>query len=145
MRPSSAGIVRSFVCAATLAAVVRSVPPPGQQQQPSAHRPTGGLGPVLWSALHDCLDDAAGSSAVAACLKSKALTVLDRALTSARAGKSTPPVDRRAELAAVDADPDAQNALLDGMLANRFDRLVSSRTFALDAIAGQEGERQPHR
>lgn len=106
--------------------------------------------------LDDCLGDAAEPAAV--CLKSKALTALDRALgkpavtlvdgvtLTARAGKSLAVADQqadRADRAALDAAPDAdtKNALLDDMLASRVDRLVSTRTIVLDG-AGQEGRKK---
>jgi len=108
--------------------------------------------------LDDCFGDGGGPSAdpAAVCLKSKALTALDRALgkptvtvaegvtLTARAGKSlaVDPQAERADRAALEAatDADSKNALLDDMLASRMDRLMSTRTIVLDG-AGQEGER----
>ncbi|XP_027844277.2 uncharacterized protein LOC114125004 [Aphis gossypii] len=142
----------SFVCVASaaIAAAATAAGPPQQEDGGSA-----GFGTVLWSVLDDCFSgDAADTAAV--CLKSRALTALDRALgkpaltvvdgvtLTARAGKSlqaTDPQADRADRAALDAAPDAdsKSALLDDMLASRMDRLMSTRTIVLDGAAGQEG------
>jgi len=122
---------------------------PAQQQQ---QRQEEGFGAVLWSVLDDCFGDADSATV---CLKSKALTALDRALgkpavtladgvtLTARAGKSlaVDPQADRADRTALDAAPDAdsKNALLDDMLASRMERLMSTRTIVLDG-ADQEGE-----
>ncbi|XP_008189381.2 uncharacterized protein LOC103311519, partial [Acyrthosiphon pisum] len=139
-------------------------PPQGQQQSPPQQQPrqedgagSTGFGAVLWSVLDDCFGDGDSAEPATVCLKSKALTALDRALgkpavtvadgvtLTARAGKSlaVDPQADRADHAALDAAPDAdsKNALLDDMLANRMDRLMSTRTIVLDG-AGQEGERR---
>lgn len=151
--------VTSAVRALALAAVfglARSVPLQQQQQQQQQPDDGAGVGwgTVLWSALEDCWDG--GDSAV--CLKTKALTVLDRALSkptvtvadgvvlSARAGKSLhgtiDPHAEKADRAALDAvnDTDRKNAMLDEMLATRMDRLVSSRSIVLEGPAGEEGK-----
>ncbi|XP_015378042.1 PREDICTED: uncharacterized protein LOC107172267 [Diuraphis noxia] len=152
----------SLVCviASAVIGIAASESPPGQQQQqiPQQRQEDDvgsmGLGAVLWSVLDDCYGDV---DSVTVCLKSKALTAHDRApgkpaLTSVdgvtlafRAGKSLD-VDPQADLAdraALDAAPDAdsKNVLLNDMLANRIDRLMSTRTVELDG-AGQEGERR---
>lgn len=152
--PSSAVLRVSFVYVLAVG-LVRAVP-----MQPSMQPPedvaTTGYTTVLWSVLNDCFDSDSAVP-VTVCLKSKALTALDRALSkptlaiadgvalSARAGKAmvfdqqAEKADRAALEAAKDADQ--KNALLDDMLANRMDRLVSSRTIVLDgSIADQEGE-----
>jgi len=142
----------SFVCVASAAIVAAATAVPPQQEDGGST----GFGTVLWSVLDDCFSgDAADAATV--CLKSKALTALDRALgkpaltvvdgvtLTARAGKSLQAVDPqadRADRAALDAAPDAdsKSALLDDMLASRMDRLMSTRTIVLDGAAGQEGE-----
>lgn len=135
---------------------------PMQLQQPSPQQPehnpaTGnGYATVIWSVLDDCFESESAEP-ITVCLKSKALIALDRALSkptlaiadgvalSARAGKSLT-VDQQAEKAdrmALEAakDSDQKNALLDDMLANRMDRLMSSRTIVLDgSVTDQEGE-----
>ncbi|XP_060847564.1 uncharacterized protein LOC132927124 [Rhopalosiphum padi] len=143
----------SLFASAVIGIAAASVPPPQQQQQDGST----GFGAVLWSVLDDCfLGD--GDASAAVCLKSRALTALDRALgkatvtvadgvtLAARAGKSLQPVDpqaERADRAALEAAPDAdaKNALLDDMLASRMDRLMSTRTIVLDG-AGQEGRKK---
>lgn len=146
----------AFVCAVfglifgSVAAV-----PVQQEQQEDAATGAGGLGTVLWSVLDDCFG---GDDDAVACLKTRALTALDRALVrpnvaladgvslAARAGKAlqaaVDPQAEKADRVALDAakDPERRNALLDEMLANRVDRLVSTRTIVLDAPVGQEGE-----
>jgi len=129
--------------------------PAQQQEQQQQQQQDDGFSVVLWSVLDDCFGD--GGSSATVCLKSKALTALDRALgkpavtlvdgitLTARAGKSLA-VDlqaERADRAALDAttDVDNKNNLLDDMLASRMDRLMSTRTIVLDG-AGQEGERK---
>ncbi|XP_025195709.1 uncharacterized protein LOC112594910 [Melanaphis sacchari] len=148
----------SFTCV-SLAAFVSAASVPAAQQPPQQQRQEDGFGVVLWSVLDDCFfgdDDTTTPATV--CLKSKALTALDRALSkpavtladgvtlAARAGKSLQAVDpqaERADRAALDAAPDAdaKNALLDDMLANRMDSLMSTRTIVLDG-AGQEGRKK---
>ncbi|XP_050062638.1 uncharacterized protein LOC114125013 [Aphis gossypii] len=147
----------SFVCV-SLAVFVSSASVPAVQQPPQQQqqqRQEDGFGSVLWSVLDDCFfGDGDAASPATVCLKSKALTALDRALgksavtladgltLSARAGKSlaVDPQAERAERAALDAAPDAdsKSALLDDMLASRMDRLMSTRTIVMDG-AGQEG------
>lgn len=157
MWSSSSAVFRrvSFVCAA-VALVNAAVPAyavPAQQ-----HREDGGgasaaagLGAVLWSVLDNCFDPDSTEPA-AVCLKSKALTAMDRALAkptvviadgvslTARVGKSlAEPSTEKDDRAALDAakDSDHKNALLDDMLTGRMDKLISTRTIVLD---GQEGE-----
>ncbi|XP_015367859.1 PREDICTED: uncharacterized protein LOC107164520 [Diuraphis noxia] len=144
-------IATSFVCVClAVFGSTASVP----AQQPQQHRQEEGFGAVLWSVLDDCFGD---FDSVTVCLKSKALTALDRALgkpavtladgvtLTARAGKSlaVDPQAERADRAALDAAPDAdsKNALLDDMLASRMDRLMSTRTIELDG-ADQEGRKK---
>ncbi|VVC37910.1 Protein of unknown function DUF1676 [Cinara cedri] len=151
---STAAVVRrvSCVCAAVaLAAVISQASASSAEQQQSA----GGLGTVLWSVLDGCLGpDSTEPTAV--CLKSRALTALDRALArptvtvaegvslATRAGKSLP-VDllqaEKADRAALDAakDPDHKNALLDDLLVGRLNDFVSTRSIVLDELAGEEG------
>jgi len=150
----------SSVCVALAVFGLAASVPVEQQQQPQQQRQedgagSAGFGTVLWSVLDDCFDTAEPATV---CLKSKALTALDRALgkpsvtvadgviLAARAGKSlaVDPQADRADRAALDAAPDAdsKNALLDDMLANRMDRLMSTRTIVLDGV-DQEGERMP--
>lgn len=146
-----------LVCAFALAAVfgiASSVPL--QQTEHEAAATAGGLGSVLWSVLEDCLGGDDSTEPATVCLKSKALTALDRALSkptvtvadglvlSARAGKSLMMVDPQAEKAdraALDAvkDSDRKNAMLDDMLASRMDRLMSSRSIVLEGSATEEG------
>lgn len=140
------------VCAAiALAAVFLTAASSAEQQQSD-----GGFGAVLWSVLDGCLDaDSAEPTVV--CLKSRALTALDRALArptvtvaegvslATRTGKSLP-VDLqlagKADRAALDAakDSDHKNALLDDMLVSRLNDFVNTRSIVLDDFAGQEGE-----
>ncbi|CAI6357862.1 unnamed protein product [Macrosiphum euphorbiae] len=156
----------SLVCVASaVIGIASSVPPPtpqGQQQSPPQQQQqrqgSTGFGAVLWSVLDDCFGDGDAAEPATVCLKSKALTALDRALgkpaitvadgvtLTARAGKSLQAVDLQADQAdraALDAAPDAdsKNSLLDDMLANRMDRLMSTRTIVLDG-AGQEGRKK---
>lgn len=147
-----------FVCVSLAAVVGLAVSvPTSQQQQPQprsddATGSGGGLGTVLWSVLDDCFGGDDDDSA-AVCLKTRALTALDRALgkptvtvadgvsLAARAGKSlADPQADKADRAALDAakDPEQKNALLDDMLASRMNRLMSTRTIVLDDV--QEGE-----
>jgi len=156
---SSSVALPSVVCVA-LAVFGLAASVPVEQQPEQLHRQeeasaAGGFGTVVWSVLDDCFSGGAADAATV-CLKSKALTALDRALgksaltvvdgvtLTARAGKSlaVDPQADRADRAALDAAPDAdsKNALLDDMLATRMDRLMSTRTIVLDG-AGQEGER----
>ncbi|XP_022164202.1 uncharacterized protein LOC111029496, partial [Myzus persicae] len=131
--------------------------PQQQRQEDGGAAASAGFGTVLWSVLDDCFGDVDAAGPATVCLKSKALTALDRALgkpaltltdgvtLTARAGKSlaVDPQADRADRAALDAAPDAdsKNALLDDMLASRMDRLMSTRTIALDG-AGQEGRKK---
>ncbi|KAL5236582.1 hypothetical protein ACI65C_003992 [Semiaphis heraclei] len=160
----------SLICAIASAVIgiATSVPPPPppqqlqqQQQLLQLHQQrheegagSMGLSAVLWSVLDDCFGDVDSATV---CLKSKALTALDRALgkpaltladgvtLTARAGKSlaVDPQADRTDRAALDAAPDAdsKNSLLNDMLASRMDRLVSTRTIVLDG-AGQEGRKK---
>jgi len=149
-------IAISFVCVSlAVFGSTASVPQKPQQQQ---QRQEDGFGTVLWSVLDDCFGDVTSAVPTIVCLKSKALTALDRALgksavtltegvtLAARAGKSlaVDPQADRADRVALDAAPDAdsKNAMLDDMLANRMDRLMSTRTIVLDGV-DQEGERTP--
>jgi len=148
----------SSVCVAlAVFGLAASVPVEQQQRRQEDGAVSAGFGTVLWSVLDDCFGDGDAAEPVTVCLKSKALTALDRALgkpavtladgvtLTARAGKSlaVDPQADRADRAALDAAPDAdsKNALLDDMLASRMDRLMSTRTIVLDG-AGQEGERR---
>lgn len=105
--------------------------------------------------MDDCFDEDSDQPA-AMCLKSKALTAMDRVLSkpavtvvngltlSARSGKSLS-VDVQAaknDRAALDAtkDSDQKNALLDDMLFNRMEQIVSTRTIVMDGPNGEEGE-----
>uniref|UniRef100_A0A2S2NPA5 Uncharacterized protein n=1 Tax=Schizaphis graminum TaxID=13262 RepID=A0A2S2NPA5_SCHGA len=130
---------------------------PQQHQRQEDGAGSGGFGTVLWSVLDDCFGDGDAATPATVCLKSKALTALDRALgksaitvadgltLTARAGKSlsVDPQAERADRAALDAAPnaDAKNALLDDMLASRMDKLMSTRTIVMDG-AGQEGRKK---
>lgn len=152
----SSSAIRNHVFAVCVAfAVLGSVSSvPTQDDAPSVSAGPGfGLGSVLWTVLDDCFDESA--EPVALCLKSKALTALDRALSkpavaiadgvtlAARAGKSlADPQTERADRAALDAAKDTghKSALLDDMLVSRMDKLVSTRTIVLDGLTGQEGE-----
>lgn len=147
--------VTSFVCVAlAVSGFAAAVPAPQPQQPQREDAPSSiGYGAVLWSVLDDCFDDSDEPATV--CLKSKALTALDRALAkptvaiadgvalSARAGKSLPTdvQAEKADRAVLDAtkDSDKKNALLDEMLASRMDRLMSTRTIVLDGATGEEG------
>ncbi|XP_060857591.1 uncharacterized protein LOC132935143 [Metopolophium dirhodum] len=145
-------IAISFVCV-SLAVFGSTASAPQQQQQ----RKEDGFGAVLWSVLDDCFGDFTSAVPATVCLKSKALTALDRALgksavtltegvtLTARAGKSlaVDPQADRADRAALDAAPDAdsKNAMLDDMLASRMDRLMSTRTIVLDGV-DQEGRKK---
>jgi hypothetical protein len=158
MSPPSVAFSSACVALAVfgLAASVPVEQQPQQQRQEDGGAASGGFGTVLWSVLDDCFGDGDAATPATVCLKSKALTALDRALgksaitvtdgltLTARAGKSlsVDPQAERADRAALDAAPDAdaKNALLDDMLASRMDRLMSTRTIVLDG-AGQEGER----
>lgn len=100
--------------------------------------------------LDDCFDERSDEPA-AVCLKTKALSALDRALSkpvaTVVAGKALT-IDQAAEKAGRAAPgaakvSDEKNVLLDDMLAYRMDRLVSARTIVLlDGPEGQEGEQQ---
>ncbi|XP_022166871.1 uncharacterized protein LOC111031299 [Myzus persicae] len=143
-------IAISFVCVSLAVFGSTASVQPQQTQQ----RQEDGFGAVLWSVLEDCFGDV---GSVTVCLKSKALTALDRALgkpaltltdgvtLAARAGKSlaVDPQADRADRAALDSAPDAdsKNAMLDDMLASRMDRLMSTRTIVLDGV-DQEGRKK---
>jgi hypothetical protein len=144
-------LVRVFGLAAVFGGAASAV----QQQREDIA--VGGLGTVLWTVLDDCFGDGGDETAVV-CLKSKALTALDRALSkptvtvadglvlSARAGKSLT-IDPQAEKADREAlaavkDSDRKSAMLDDMLAVRMERLMSSRSIVLDGPTDQEGEHQ---
>ncbi|KAL4100795.1 hypothetical protein QTP88_020824 [Uroleucon formosanum] len=160
MSPPS--VISSVCVALTVFGLATSVPleqqqPQQQQQRQEDGAGSAGFGTVLWSVLDDCFGDSEAAEPATVCLKSKALTALDRALgkpavtvaegvlLTARAGKSlaVDPQADRADRAALDAAPDAdsKNALLDDMLASRMDRLMSTRTIVLDG-AGQEGRKK---
>lgn len=150
----------SFVCAAAAAMAcativpVSSVPAPATQLQ-SPQKQDVGLGTVLWSVVDGCFDTEL-TDPIAVCLKSKALTALDRALAkptvtiveglslASRAGKSLTDHQstEKADRAALDAakDPDHKSALLDDMLVNRIDMLMSTKNIVFDGLASQEGE-----
>lgn len=159
--PSSKYLERTAMCSSTtlvrvfgLAAVFGFASTVSVQQQ-REDVAVGGLSTVLWSVLDDCFGGDGGNTAVV-CLKSKALTALDRALSkptmvvaeglvlSARAGKSlsVDPQAEKADRAALDAvkDSNTKSAMLDDMLASRMERLMSSRSIVLDEPVDQEGE-----
>uniref|UniRef100_A0A2S2QRN0 Uncharacterized protein n=1 Tax=Sipha flava TaxID=143950 RepID=A0A2S2QRN0_9HEMI len=156
MSPSVIAISFTFALAFAVFGLASSAPDLQQQQHRAEEgsSSTGGLGMVLWSVLDDCFGDESDGSA-AICLKSKALTALDRALSkptvvvaegvslSARAGKSllVDPQTEKADRAALDAvkDSDRKSAMLNDMLIDRMDRLMSSRTIVLDGSVDQEG------
>lgn len=145
--------VSFVVCAFAVHGLANAV---STQPENGATADGSGYATVVWSVLEDCFDVDSTEPATV-CLKSKALTALDRALSkptvtvvdgvalAARAGKSLP-VDQQAEKtdrAALDAakDPDHKNELLDDMLAIRMNRLMSTRTIVFDEPEGQEGEK----
>lgn len=156
---TSSPLTVAFVCVAAfvLGSAAAAAVPAATQQQQEQQEDGGGLGTVLWSVLDDCYG---GSGDPVVCLKTRALTALDRALVrptivltdgvslAARAGKamqSSPladPQTERADRAALDAadGPERKNALLDDMLVSRLDRLMSTRTIVLDGPVGEEGE-----
>lgn len=151
---------RAFVLV-TIFGLAFSVPLQQQQQQPEngATATAGGLSTALWSMLEDCLGGDDLTEPTAVCLKSKALTVLDRALSkptvtvadglvlSARTGKSLmfDSQAEKADRAALDAAKDSnhKNDMLDDMLAARIDRLMSSRSIVLEEPVGEEGNVHP--
>lgn len=137
-----------FLCAIAVAAcsvrLVSSVP----QQEDGA---SSGFGTVMWSVMNGCFDSDSADPTVV-CLKSKALTALDRALVqptvaiadgvalAARDSKSlADPLTEKVDRAALEAakDSDHKSSLLDTMLANRLNELMSTRAIVLDT---QEGE-----
>lgn len=154
---TSSQLTAAFVCAAVFVFGSVTAVPAATQQSQEQQEDGGGLGTVLWSVLDDCYS---GSDNPVVCLKTRALTALDRALVrptivltdgvslAARAGKvmqSSPladPQTERSDRAALDAvdGPERKNALLDDMLVSRLDRLMSTRTIVLDGPAGEEGE-----
>lgn len=136
-----------FVCALAVYGLVNAAAP----------APGSGYATVVRSVLDDCYFDANSTEPAAVCLKSKALTALDRALSKptvtvvdgvtlvARAGKSPSGHQQteRADSEALNAarDSDHKSELLDDMIAARLNRLVSTRTIVFDGLAeGQEGE-----
>ncbi|VVC37912.1 Hypothetical protein CINCED_3A011261 [Cinara cedri] len=143
-RVTMACAVAFAVCSVRL---VTAVPEMRQQQE------EGGFGSVLWSVLDGCYDsDSAEPMAV--CLKSKALTALDRALArptvaiangvalTARDSKSLGNrLTERIDRAVLDAarDSNHKSTLLDNMLASRMNEFVSTRAIVLDTLATQEG------
>lgn len=148
--------VRVAAVTATIIGLVAAVPaethPSLQTQSEDGGGGAGGFATVAWSVLDDCFGGDHGSATV--CLKTRALTALDRALAkptvsvadgltlATRTGKSlVDPQTDKADRAALDAtnDPDQKNALLDDMLASRLDRLLTTRTVVLDSPADQEG------
>ncbi|VVC37916.1 Protein of unknown function DUF1676 [Cinara cedri] len=148
---SVCAVVAAMACAAAVVGPVSALPAPAQQQP--QQQDAVGLGTVLWSVVDGCFDaDSAEPTAV--CLKSKALTALDRALAkptvtiaggvslASRAGKSlADPSTEKADRAALDAakDPEHKSAMLDDMLANRVDMLMATKSIVLDGLAVQEG------
>lgn len=151
MRRSPVAVTSLFCVALAVSGLADPVP---AQQPPREDAAAAGFGTLLWSVMDDCFDD--WPEPVTLCLKSKALTALNRALSkptvpivdgvalSTRASKSMqdaaePRPDETADLAALDAvqDLDHKSALLDDMLASRIDRLLSTRTIVLD----EEGKR----
>lgn len=154
MTSSTVGV--AFVCAvvAAMACTVLSTPTTEQQQQENGSS-IGDLGSALWSVLDGCFDGYS-TEPVAVCLKSKALTALDRAIAkpavviangvslSSRAGRSLQidAVAEEADRATLEAvkDSDRKSALLDDMLASRLNTLMSTKSIVLDGSDVQEGE-----
>lgn len=144
----------SFVFVLSVFGLSDAIPVQQQQQQHPKDAATAenGFATVVWSVMDECFDeDSAQPTAV--CIKSKALTALDRVLSkstviitdgvalSARAGKSLP-VDQQAEKAdraALDAakNSDEKNALLDDMLVSRMEQIVSTRSIVMDDVEGE--------
>lgn len=147
----AAAVAAAVVCCAVIAPV-SSLPAPAQLQQPQ--KQDVGIGAVLWSVLDGCFDvDSTEPTAV--CLKSRALTALDRAIAkptvtiadgvslASRAGRSlADPSTEKADRAALDAakDPDHKSALLNDMLVDRMAVLMSTKSIVLDGLTEQEGE-----
>ncbi|VVC37914.1 Protein of unknown function DUF1676 [Cinara cedri] len=158
MSPSIAVRRVSCVCAAVaiMTGAVSSLPATQLQRPQRENGPTaagGGSGVVAWSALAGCFDPHSTEPATV-CLKSKALTALTRTLRKstvdiangvslaarADAPLADPPTEE-ADRAALDAaeGPEQKNALLDRMIGDRLDALVSTKAIVLDGPTGQEG------
>lgn len=152
--------VAVYVCVAFAIFGVGSSVPMQQQSIEDTGVPStaGRLGSILWTVLDDCFGGGDDDSTEPAtlCLKSKALTALDRALSkptlaiadgvalSARSGKSlVDPQTEKADRAALDSAKDSghKSALLDNMIANRLDQLMSTRTIVLEESGTQEGNK----
>ncbi|XP_050426876.1 uncharacterized protein LOC126837115 [Adelges cooleyi] len=148
------------VCVTAFGLVAVAVAVPMQQdasaQTAQLEDTVFGFGKVLWSVFDDCFGGES-SERPTVCLKGRALTALDRALSkptvnivdgvalTARTGKSVAdPHDEEKDRAALDAtkDADQKDALLDDMIANRVDRLMATRTIVLDGLLGQEGRKK---
>lgn len=156
----SSFVITIVLCSLAVFGLVNAIPmrQQQQQQQKDNNHPAAesGFSTVFWSVMDDCFGEDSDQPA-AVCLKYKALTAMDRVLSKptvtvvdgvalfARSGKALP-VDVQAEKndrAALDAakDPDQKNALLDDMLFNRMEQIVSTRTIVMDGPNGEEGER----
>lgn len=144
-----------FVCALAVYGLANSTVVPTTTRDPedgaAAPAPGSGYATLLWSALEDCYFDVDSTELITLCLKSKALTALDRALSESngttvdgvapitRAGKSLlVDVNQQSDREAMNVTRDSEhkNDLLDDMIATRLYRLVFNRP----ATAGQEGE-----
>lgn len=169
MSPSIIISRSSYICIAVSimtcsVGTVSSLPSPlhqqPQQQQredgPVASGSTVGFGTVVWSVLTGCFDSDSTEPA-AVCFKSKALTALDRTLAKSAvdiadgvslANRVDRPLtdlpSEKADRAALDAtkNPDQKLALLDSMIADRMDTLISTKSIVLGGSIGQEGEFQ---
>lgn len=139
----------SFLCAVAASACIGVTSTSVPAYQPPDNASPGGFGAALWSALNGCIV----SDEVVVCLKSKALTALDRALAKptfnivegvtlrARDGKSLVDPLQADHVALVAAkDPDHKRTLLDEIFAKRLDEFVSTRTVELNGLAEHEGE-----
>uniref|UniRef100_A0A2S2Q173 Transmembrane protein n=1 Tax=Sipha flava TaxID=143950 RepID=A0A2S2Q173_9HEMI len=155
--------MKSLVCTFAFALVGLASSVPVQQREDGGGGSVdtavgGGFATVLWSVLEDCLGGDDLDEPTAVCLKYRAMTALDRALSkptlviadglvlAARAGKSLTidPHAEKADRAALDAvkDSNRKSAMLDDMLATRMETLMSSRTIVLDGAVGQEGRKK---
>lgn len=149
-----------LVCAvvvAAMAALTVSSPPAQRRASEDGPASGGGFGTaVAWSAAAGCFGPDSTEPA-AVCLKTRALTALDRAIATAAVdivdgvtlatrvdGPPAGPSSEKADRAALDAvaDPGRKNALLDRMIADRMYTLVTTKTVVLDGSVGQEGECQ---
>lgn len=149
----------SFLCTIALAAcsvrLVSSVPTVPQQEEGAS----SGFSTVMWSVLNGCFDSDSADPIVV-CLKSKALTALDRALVqptlavadgvalAARDSKSlADPLTEKVDRAALEAarDLDHKSAMLDTMLANRMNEFMSTRAIVLDTQEGEDRWFTTHR